>query len=47
MHAAQVYPTSVRSSGVGVANSVSNVGAVVAPFIVFGLVNRGSAGMLC
>jgi len=40
----QVYPTAVRTTGVGVANSVSNLGAVVAPFAVLGLVNGGSAG---
>lgn len=40
----QVYPTAVRTTGVGVANSVSNLGAVVAPFAVLGLVNGGAAG---
>ena len=34
----------MRTTGVGVANSLSNVGAVVAPFVVFGLVSRGAAG---
>ena len=39
-----MYPTAVRTTGVGVANSLSNVGAVIAPFVVFGLVSRGAAG---
>lgn len=37
----QVYPTSVRSLGMGVANGFSRIGAIVSPFIAVALVQAG------
>ena len=39
--ALQVYPTSMRSMGVGVASSVSRLGAILSPFVSVALVRSG------
>lgn len=39
IYAPEIYPTSVRATGVGVANSVGRVGAIISPLVVVGLVS--------
>lgn len=37
----QVYPTSVRSVGMGLTGSLSRLGAILSPFVSVGLVRNG------
>lgn len=45
----QIYPTSVRSTGIGVATSVGKIGAMISPMVAVQLV-RGchqTAAIIC
>ena len=35
----QVYPTSVRATGVGIASSVGRIGGIICPLVAVGLVH--------
>lgn len=44
MSAGQVFPTRVRSFGLGVNNAMSRIGALLSPFMAVALVERGMPG---
>lgn len=41
----QVFPTRVRTFGLGVNNAMSRIGALVSPFLAVDLVERGAPGI--
>ena len=45
LHMLQVFPTRVRTFGLGVNNAMSRIGALVSPFLAVDLVARGSPGI--
>ena len=40
----QVYPTRLRSFGLGVNNAMSRIGAIVSPYVAVALVEQGMPG---